>query len=295
MKKHLNIDFLNTFLAVARSKNLETAAKAVYLSHSAVSMQIKSLEKQVGSPLFIREKTGLKITQQGKTLASYATKILELNDEVVHKVHDQHWNGEITVGIPTDYTALYVKYVLPKLTAEFPEYSFKTICGRSRNLRKDLSSGAINVAMVAMEPQYDDDITLWEEKLEWVCSKDFNISPSKPLSIALFSDNCVVNDYSLSSLKRSNQEFKIKFTSTMMDNLLTGVKAGLVLALLPESLVTSELKIVPSDCLNCLFSLKVGLAQSTLDDDLMTGIRQCFTEGVHEGFSQIFPTTVKMG
>jgi hypothetical protein len=80
----------------------------------------------------------------------------------------------------------------------------------------------------------------------------------------------------------------------MMDNLLTGVKAGLVLALLPESLVTSELKIVPSDCLNCLFSLKVGLAQSTLDDDLMTGIRQCFTEGVHEGFSQIFPTPVKM-
>jgi LysR family cyn operon transcriptional activator len=57
---------LRTFRAVAESLNFTRAAERLRLTQSAVSHQIKALEEDLGEPLFIRAKRGVKLSQAGK-------------------------------------------------------------------------------------------------------------------------------------------------------------------------------------------------------------------------------------
>ncbi len=45
---------LRYFLAVAREKNITKAADALYISQPSLSKQMQNLEKEIGSPLFVR-------------------------------------------------------------------------------------------------------------------------------------------------------------------------------------------------------------------------------------------------
>lgn len=59
---NLNIDYLRTFVALAEAKNFTQTGKLVNLSQSAVSMQIKRLEDEVGTKLFDRVEKTTKLT-----------------------------------------------------------------------------------------------------------------------------------------------------------------------------------------------------------------------------------------
>ncbi|NIQ98426.1 MAG: LysR family transcriptional regulator, partial [Desulfuromonadales bacterium] len=50
----LSIDLLKTFLAIIDSGSFTNAAEMVYRTQSAISMQVKRLEENVGQPLFER-------------------------------------------------------------------------------------------------------------------------------------------------------------------------------------------------------------------------------------------------
>ena len=57
---------LQTVLAVAEYKNFTRAAEELNMTQPAVSHHIKQLEQEVGAPLFVRNKAGLKLTAQGE-------------------------------------------------------------------------------------------------------------------------------------------------------------------------------------------------------------------------------------
>ena len=72
MQERFNLEYLNTFVTAAETGKLNITAEMVYRSPSSVSTQIKNLEKQVGAPLFIRNKEALSLTKSGEILYQYA-------------------------------------------------------------------------------------------------------------------------------------------------------------------------------------------------------------------------------
>ena len=64
----LSIEFLKTFLAAIEAGSFTQAATMVYRTQSAVSMQMKRLEEEVGKPLFIRNRKMLVLTDAGELL-----------------------------------------------------------------------------------------------------------------------------------------------------------------------------------------------------------------------------------
>lgn len=73
----MEMSHLRTFRAVAETLNFTRAAERLHLTQSAVSHQIKALEEELGEPLFIRAKRGVKLSQAGKIALEYATRILD--------------------------------------------------------------------------------------------------------------------------------------------------------------------------------------------------------------------------
>ena len=72
---------LRYFLAVAREKNITKAADALYISQPSLSKQMQNLEKEIGSPLFVRGSRSVALTETGMLLKKRAEELLELYEK----------------------------------------------------------------------------------------------------------------------------------------------------------------------------------------------------------------------
>src|SRR5215210_6600257 len=77
---------LRTFRVVAETLNFTRAAERLNLTQSAVSHQIKSLETELGEPLFIRAKRGVKLSEAGKVALEYTERMLDEADALRERV-----------------------------------------------------------------------------------------------------------------------------------------------------------------------------------------------------------------
>ena len=73
----MDIQHLKAFIAVACTKNLTQAAEKLFLSQPAVSAQIKALESDVGTALFVRTNNGMQLTRAGEVLLPEAEALLQ--------------------------------------------------------------------------------------------------------------------------------------------------------------------------------------------------------------------------
>src|SRR6188768_1478363 len=98
----LDNDVLRTFVAIAETGNFSTAAEAVLRTPSAVSMQIKKIEEQLGTVLFLRDARSVTLTESGEILLSYARRMIALSNEAVSRFKMPDLQGVVRLGAPED-------------------------------------------------------------------------------------------------------------------------------------------------------------------------------------------------
>ena len=108
----LEIDVLNTFVAIAETGSFSKAAKRVFRTPSAISMQIKKLEDQLGRPMFKRDSRSVEITAEGELLLRYARRILALNNEVISELVASKVAGTVRLGATDDYGSRLLPVIL---------------------------------------------------------------------------------------------------------------------------------------------------------------------------------------
>ncbi len=78
-------DQLRTLVTIADTGSFTRAAEWLYKTQPALSMQIKSLEEQVGTRLLERSGRETTLTEAGRVLLAYARRILDMNEEALAK------------------------------------------------------------------------------------------------------------------------------------------------------------------------------------------------------------------
>jgi len=102
----LNYHHLFYFWTVARQGGLVPAAKVLRLSHPTLSVQIRSLEEQLGEALFEKQGRKLGLTEMGRVVFRYADEIFALGHEMVETVqrgsvvHPQRLHVGIVDALP---------------------------------------------------------------------------------------------------------------------------------------------------------------------------------------------------
>ncbi len=82
--RHLNLNWLRTFEAVARCAGFTAASKELGLTQTAVSLQIKALETKLGHDLFIRRAKSIQLTEMGK---AYLPSVRDTLEALAHSTH----------------------------------------------------------------------------------------------------------------------------------------------------------------------------------------------------------------
>ena len=119
MNKTPDLSALRSFMAVADIDGVTAAAGKLNLTQSAVSMQIKRLEKLLGRQLIARQGRGIELTVHSEQLLDYGRQILNINDEAWNRMTHEAFEGKLVIGVPPDILYPHIPGVLKNLAMLF--------------------------------------------------------------------------------------------------------------------------------------------------------------------------------
>ncbi|WP_298919584.1 LysR family transcriptional regulator [uncultured Roseobacter sp.] len=149
----MNIQQMRSLVAVVDSGSFAAAGDAVGRSHSAISLQIKGLEDELGVVLFDRVVRPPMPTAKGRALADHARKVIALFDASEGVVHDQLVHGRLTVGAVPTVLSSFLPKALAELKTLHPDLSFDVRSGSSNALADLLVQGDLDIVICTMPPQ----------------------------------------------------------------------------------------------------------------------------------------------
>src|SRR6516165_7195927 len=103
MKLMLDLDLLRSFVSVVDTGGFTRAGERVHRTQSTVSQQIRRLEENLGHSLLHRNGKQATPTEEGERLASYARRILALEQEARDAVSLPASEGVVRLGLPEDF------------------------------------------------------------------------------------------------------------------------------------------------------------------------------------------------
>ena len=111
-QRPLVLDHLRSFEAVARRAGFGAAAEELHVTQSAVSRQIKSLEEELGAPLFTRGTRRVELTQAGQLLLRAITPALGRIDTAVRQIRQLRGRAQVSLSTFPSFASLWL---LPRL------------------------------------------------------------------------------------------------------------------------------------------------------------------------------------
>ncbi|HEY8994944.1 MAG TPA: LysR family transcriptional regulator, partial [Lacunisphaera sp.] len=160
---------IRAFVAVARRGSFTNGAKDVFLTQSAVSHAIKSMETDLGCHLFRRVGKHAVLTEAGDRLLQHCEEILRKMQEARADLSQLPESGRVAlrIGAPMTVCQHIVPGVLRSLQEPFPQSGFKIETGDNQQLLAQLLAGRVDLAIMveperrpdlAFEPLFSDEL-----------------------------------------------------------------------------------------------------------------------------------------
>ncbi|MGQ7273245.1 LysR substrate-binding domain-containing protein [Marinobacter sp. V034] len=241
----LETDVLRTFVAIAETASFSRAARQVFRTTSAVSMQIKKLEEMLGQPLFLREARRVTLTPAGETLLRYSRRLLKLNDEAVSEFLKPSLAGTVRFGTPDDIGTRILPGVLADFARSYPAVEVDVVVSSSQTLLKRLDDGELDLVLITAGSADDktaDGTVVHTEPLVWAERDGGTALERHPLPIAFASPGCAWRSTALAALDRAGLTYRIAYTSEHCAGQQAAMEADLAIAPFPLGLIRKPIR-----------------------------------------------------
>ncbi len=141
---------LKYFVTVAEELNITKAAEKLNICQPPLSSQIKHLEEELGSRLFLRGKRQLQLTEAGQLLYRRAKEIIRLSDKAEEEIVSmkEGMGGTISLGLADEVAANLASEWIYGFLKQHPLVHFKISGGNSDELIEKMRSGLISLAVI---------------------------------------------------------------------------------------------------------------------------------------------------
>ena len=236
---------LEAFLAVSQTLNFTQAAGKINVTQSALSQRILNLEAELGLTLFIRDRSGLRLTEAALKLVRYCQQKNSLELEVLASLRSDDpkiYGGVIRVGAFSSVMSSIVVPALSQITSIHKKVSIQTMTKEMSELLELLKRGEIDYMIV------DDRIN--RDELERVFlgkEKNVLVQHKKYAGAEIYLDHDETDEVTLKYLKQAKIKTKDIQRQYLDDvhGLIQGVRSKLGKAVLPLHLISeSEFEIL---------------------------------------------------
>ncbi|WP_026617421.1 LysR family transcriptional regulator [Ensifer aridi] len=238
---------LKFFQAVVKANSIGGAAFALNTVQSNVTARIKSLEEEIGVPLFHRSRRGVMLTATGNQLVPYADRIGELLEEAKKVVTDKETpKGALRIGSMETTAAQRLSPILIRYACDYPEVDVQIETGPTEALVAEVLNRRLDGAFVSgpIEHEELESVPIVVEELVLISSpkiasmRELEQAASSPsLKVLAFRAGCSYRrrmDAYLAGLGAVDVRWMELGT---LDGIIGCVSAGVGVAMLPRSVV----------------------------------------------------------
>lgn len=138
---------LRTFVEVARAGGFTPAAHTLHISQSAVSKQVAQLEHNLGTPLFDRLGSHVRLTAAGTVVLQRAEGMLRLQQELLSELDDlsQLTRGELRLGLPLLGSDALFASLFAEYRRRYPNIQVQLLEGGSLVVEQAVLSGELEL------------------------------------------------------------------------------------------------------------------------------------------------------
>ncbi|MGC1780925.1 MAG: LysR substrate-binding domain-containing protein [Acidobacteriaceae bacterium] len=287
---NLSLDSLRTLVVTQDLGGFGRASERLLRTPSAISLQMKRLQEEIGVPLFRKQGRKTLLTEQGEIALRYARRVLELNDEMIDTLRGSSLAGIVRIGFAQDFTVNVLPLVIARFNALYPLVKLEVTVDVGQVLLQKVDSGDLDVALTLGGAQKKTAHLLSELPLHWIASPSFRDRVRQPLPLALFSPPCGCQTPGLEALERAGRPWRVAMTSPSLTGLWAAVSAGLGLTTraelgLPADVQTVDLGLPPLGNIPITLHRRRGLRApnamrfAEITEELVaTYLRSCLSE-----------------
>nr|WP_033354927.1 LysR substrate-binding domain-containing protein [Burkholderia ubonensis] len=228
------------------------AADRVARSSSAVSAQIRKLEEQAGTPLFVKSGRGLALTDAGDAMLRYARRMIELNDEAAAAVRGVSLDGWVRIGLQEDFGEAILPGVLGRFARAHPKVRIEARVAHNAALLERLDAKQLDLALVWGDPASAafvartgiDSEEIARVPMRWIGAAGSGAAGSgaagdgdagepsvrlrdEPLPLVVFDRPCRFFGAATDALDRAGVPWRVAFTTPSLAGLWAAASAGL--------------------------------------------------------------------
>lgn len=203
---------LRTFRAVAETLNFTRASERLGLTQSAVSHQIKALEEDLGEPLFIRAKRGVKLSPAGKVALEHVERILDEAEALRERLSGRGRSpiGRVRAAAATQAFVHLFAPLFEAFMRAHPgiEVTFRTTVSTEQTVA-DILNGAADVgfASIAVYSPALQITKLFEDELMLVVSSGHRLAGRGKVSVSEVQSERLILFERGASIRRATDQF----------------------------------------------------------------------------------------
>ena len=154
----MNFTDLQYFQTMARCGNITGASRLLGVSQPTLTVALKRLEAEVGTTLFLRDRSGVTLTSTGKLFLQVATEILSLLDLGVQHIQELESDdiGSFTLGFPAVIGSYFLSTFFAFLLKELPRIRLSLWTGNAQEVQQAVLAHEVDFGLVvnpALHPE----------------------------------------------------------------------------------------------------------------------------------------------
>ncbi len=140
---------------IYKEKSFSKAAKNLYISQPSLSARIKKIEQELGSPIFDRTTTPLRLTAVGAVYVEAIEEILKVEERVENYINEEHTlkSGHLSIGASNIFAAYVLPPIITEFKNKFPHVNIRLTEGNTETLEQMLAANSLD--MVIDNNHYD--------------------------------------------------------------------------------------------------------------------------------------------
>ena len=149
--RNLNLDQLQTLIAIADLGTFAAAAQALHLAPPTVSLHIKELESRLEAELVVRGRRQAELTPAGEVLVQEGRQLLQAADDLVERVRRRACGreGVVRVGVSAGVSTQLLPRMLEALAQRSPGVEIRLEAVGSAESMQRLKAGSLDIGIVA--------------------------------------------------------------------------------------------------------------------------------------------------
>lgn len=223
MPVNLPTNLLRSFVAIVDTGSMLNASEQVFVTQSALSLQIKRLEELVQQTLFLREGRRLNLTSAGELLLDYARRVLLLHDEAVAAVSAGRFVGPARIGMVQDFADSLLSGLLSRFAELHPEAQIYARVAGTAELQALLERRELDILLGFAAPNDLHAVTV--APMSWY--GDAGLAERDIIPLAVLEEPCRFREAAIHGLEDAGLRWRIAVETPNLATLKAAVGAGL--------------------------------------------------------------------